>query len=312
MKNVRKSNNKSRIFEVEKSRLRCENKTRWSSAFLNLHSVYKAHKRNIPLPDCPLSFEMVEFYLQILLPAYRFIIGFQRTKANIAEVVPSLLVLFSIWNRLARNKRFKCICLKMIESFKLKFDYELKSNVYLVAALLNPSKLSIWYWKDFNEAYATDALKELTAVCTSLMKTGKPKKAKPHSKRQLTEDEKENFLLYGMFEDEENVSEELNTSAQALRMEKEHFILLISRIVENDYEAQTSQTFWNENKKKLPNLFNAACFLLTVPASSAFVERFFSICGVICKKRCGNMSADLTIKRSFLKSNFEILNSLKI
>jgi hypothetical protein len=123
---------------------------------------------------------MVELYLQILLPAYRFIIGFQRTKANIAEVVPSLLVLFSIWNRLARNKRFKCICLKMIESFKLKFDYELKSNVYLVAALLNPSKLSIWYWKDFNEAYATDALKELTAVCTSLMKTGKPKKAKPH------------------------------------------------------------------------------------------------------------------------------------
>jgi hypothetical protein len=97
---------------------------------------------------------MVEFYLQILLPAYRFSIGFQRTKANIAEVLSSLLILFNTCNKLAQNKKFKPICLTMIESFKFKFDYELTSNVYLVSSVLNTSKLDLWYWKKFSESYA--------------------------------------------------------------------------------------------------------------------------------------------------------------
>jgi hypothetical protein len=49
------------------------------------------------LTDCPFSLKKIEFYLQILLPAYKFSIGFQRTKTNIAEVVPSLLILFNTW-----------------------------------------------------------------------------------------------------------------------------------------------------------------------------------------------------------------------
>jgi hypothetical protein len=43
---VRKSSNMTESFKIEKCRLRCENDTRWSSAFLTLCSVYKAYKRN--------------------------------------------------------------------------------------------------------------------------------------------------------------------------------------------------------------------------------------------------------------------------
>ena len=46
-KNIRKSNVKIKIFQVEKCRIRCENATRWSSAFLTIFSVNKAYKRGI-------------------------------------------------------------------------------------------------------------------------------------------------------------------------------------------------------------------------------------------------------------------------
>ena len=49
----------------------------------------------------------------------------------------------------------------------------------------------------------------------------------------------------------------------------------------------------------------SALRLLSIPASSAFFERFFSICGTVCTKRNGNMGDDLLIKRSFLKSNLK-------
>jgi hypothetical protein len=51
--------------------------------------------------------------------------------------------------------------------------------------------------------------------------------------------------------------------------------------------------------------------LHNIPASSASVERLFSICGIINRKRAGNMSDKTLIDRAFLKANVEILNQLK-
>jgi hypothetical protein len=50
--------------------------------------------------------------------------------------------------------------------------------------------------------------------------------------------------------------------------------------------------------------------LLNIPASSAFIERFFSLCGAICKSRCGNMTAQTIINRCMLKANMELLNNM--
>ena len=92
--------------------------------------------------DCPLKIDQIEFYLQILLPAYKFSVGC--TKANIGEVVPSILILFNTWTKLSELTKFKSICEKFIKCFKKHFAYELQSNVYLVSALLNISKLNAW------------------------------------------------------------------------------------------------------------------------------------------------------------------------
>jgi hypothetical protein len=43
---------------------------------------------------------------------------------------------------------------------------------------------------------------------------------------------------------------------------------------------------------------------------NAFIERYFSICGIICKKRSMAMNDDLIVMRSLLKSNMELLKEL--
>ncbi len=48
---------------------------------------------------------------------------------------------------------------------------------------------------------------------------------------------------------------------------------------------------------------------LRIESSSALIERFFSICGVVCTRRETIMKADLLIKRS-MKSNMHILAQL--
>jgi hypothetical protein len=73
----------------------------------------------------------------------------------------------------------------------------------------------------------------------------------------------------------------------------------------------TTRSFWNKKRHDLPYLSEAARRLLNIPSSSAFIERFFSVCGANCRTRAGNMSPNVLIARSMLKTNMEILNGLK-
>jgi hypothetical protein len=312
-KTIRKSNLKISIFKLEKCRMRCENATRWSSAFLTVFSVYKAYKRGIKMDGCPLSLEKIEFYLQILLPGYKFSIGFQRTKSSISEVLPSLLILFNTWRKLSQNPRYKTICGKLITCFEDKFSYELNSNSYLVAALLDTSKINIWYWKKYSEGYAAKAVDALINEASDLLGKEMPNPNPKKIQQKLADDVDDDLFdqLHRDDDDEDEVEANIGKSMIFnLRKEKELFFSLINKPKE-EQKAVTTKMFWIENRKTLSSLYKLAQRLLTIPASSAFIERFFSVCGVVCKKRCGNMSDELIIMRSFLKCNIDILNSLK-
>ncbi len=71
--------------------------------------------------------------------------------------------------------------------------------------------------------------------------------------------------------------------------------------------GNTTETtkFWKENFSVFPNLFELAQILLNIPASSAFIECFLSICGIICTKRNNNMGDKLLIMRSLTKANIK-------
>lgn len=309
------------MFKIKSTRLRCEGKTRWSSAFLNLKSIYNANKKISNFSshnDCPLTKENIEFYLQVLLPAYRFTIVFQQTSANISQVIPSLLSLFNTWNKLALKKKYFSICNLLIDCFKNKFEYELNSNAYLVSALLNTSKLKYWY----NESYSEHVVEKDTNAIVDVLKDYCIKRTDEkttHENDENNNNESEedlnvyndDDLFFNLFSNNEEIinEEETKTCISDFRNEKNAFIKLLKNTL--SLGKKSTVNFWLDNKSDFPNLFTIVIHLLGIPASSAFIERFFSICGVVCKKRTGNMSDNLLITRSFIKCNLPILKEFK-
>jgi hypothetical protein len=63
--------------------------------------------------------------------------------------------------------------------------------------------------------------------------------------------------------------------------------------------------------RDLPLMSSLAKIILCIPASSSFIERFYSICGVVCSKRNGNMTGELVGERAFLKANMKLVTFLE-
>ena len=70
--------------------------------------------------------------------------------------------------------------------------------------------------------------------------------------------------------------------------------------------------FWNNDEisLKCPILKNLALILLNINGSSAFIERFYSICGVVCTTRNAQMTDELVIIRCLLKVNLHLIEEL--
>jgi hypothetical protein len=82
-------------------------------------------------------------------------------------------------------------------------------------------------------------------------------------------------------------------------------------------ESFSSSEFWASHAKikkpvinSLTRCADVAMMLRNIPASSACVERFFSICGIVHHKRAGNMSDSTLENRAFLKTNLKIFEKL--
>ena len=59
-----------------------------------------------------------------------------------------------------------------------------------------------------------------------------------------------------------------------------------------------------------PNLLTLLIMLNSINASSAFIERFFSICGIIATQRNQNSNEDLLFDRAMLSANMKLLEKL--
>jgi hypothetical protein len=94
-----------------------------------------------------------------------------------------------------------------------------------------------------------------------------------------------------------NEIKEFNLILQAMNLEKKQMF--------------TTKSFWEKYEIKMPNLFELALLLTHIPPSSSFIERFFSVCGIVKDKRQGNMSSNLLEMRSQLKANLSYLQLTK-
>ncbi len=121
---------KNKIFRELKCRPRIYQKTRWCAAFLLLISDKRAYDKgafdnNI---QCPVDNELIEIYLQILLPAYQVTLGFEKNRSSIADVIPAILYLIHVWEKMdISDPKAKELCYFLVHFMKLKFKYELES-----------------------------------------------------------------------------------------------------------------------------------------------------------------------------------------
>ena len=74
--------------------------------------------------------------------------------------------------------------------------------------------------------------------------------------------------------------------------------------------TKSTSSFWREKSEKLPMLAKLAEILLNINSSSASVERYFSICGLVQNKRACNSDTQFFISKCVLRANLNILTEL--
>ena len=128
------------------------------------------------------------------------------------------------------------------------------------------------------------------------------------------------YFFAGMLEEEPSGSdisnEESIRSALKFKIIKEikdevrRFAELI--LTENFvYSNTSSNKFWMEKKLEFPNLCTMFLILESVNEPSAFIENFFSKCGIIVTKRNQNLNEESFHDRAMLCTNMAILNKMK-
>ena len=84
----------------------------------------------------------------------------------------------------------------------------------------------------------------------------------------------------------------------------------LRNINEKIEEMKSSTNYWLQNQSKFRKLSELYFLLNSIPASSAYIERFFSISGIVCDQKRMTMEDDLIIHRSMLKANMKFLDIL--
>ena len=92
--------------------------------------------------------------------------------------------------------------------------------------------------------------------------------------------------------------------------EKLMYVKYIESIEFKNNPPSHTHKYWYRKYLESPLIADLAGIFLNIPASSAFIERYYSICGNVCKARAGNMTPKIIEARSFLKSNIKILDNL--
>jgi hypothetical protein len=76
--------------------------------------------------------QTIETYHQILAPAYRVSLGFQKNSTSIAETIPYVLMLIERWKKLDLPAVPMKLCQLLIACVKNKFNSEINSPTYQV------------------------------------------------------------------------------------------------------------------------------------------------------------------------------------
>ena len=181
-------------------------------------------------------------------------------------------------------------------------------HVYLLSDI-------IILFQDGLEALRTVALN--LVVKSELKKFDVPqenKKKKPHS--VPLSKSSEGFLDALFYNDE--TQDPISSQAEVFLFQKNQEIskeisIFANMLSDPDFvnKTEASSVFWLRHAGQMPILSKLFILLSGISSSSAFVERLFSICGIIANKRNQNSKEDLFEMRAMLATNMELLEAKK-
>lgn len=317
---IRRSNVRSKDFIKNKAKLRCENGTRWSSSYLMLESFFKAYKKNVFRGEnkCPVALEKIKTYLKILHPLYTISILSQKSDWHIGDVIPGLIILLegALDETEFRGEKKKLVkCLK--KSVKKRFEFELNSKIYLLAALLNTNKLNLWFKKPYANEYTSKALESFDETVSFFLKdkASNVQPTQPQTSTASTSTSSistENRALMALLTKSKNYESHEEVARFSLQEEiKKERIDFLNFIQDQTVIGKCTKSFWSEYGEKFPRLRQVALILFSIPASAAFIERFFSICGLVCDKRSMNMNPETLTEKILIRVNVDLLENKK-
>lgn len=176
------------------------------------------------------------------------------------------------------------------------------------------SNIKNWIGRDYTKNMLLDAINSIKSSYNSLMHiaTIDGSTKSPHSAGSNKSD---NWFFSSDFDAElakarDDTEQSQLAVSSAIDTEINHFKGLLSSA---DFikTVQSSHKFWTDNGVKMPKLKKLFSITQNIPASSAFIERFFSICGCVCTVRRGRMTSGLIRCRSLLKTNIKLLNEME-
>ena len=177
------------------------------------------------------------------------------------------------------------------------------------------STVKFWINKSFTKNVVTDGLNSISKTYLTFFKQAESEcDLDAKCKTPNTAKEAARF-----FESDEEEQQQIrpNQESQTFKINKEleKEILIFSEILADIEKLKTfdsTSDFWKQNKSKIPKLYDLSKILLNISASSAFIERYFSICGFVCDRRRLNMNDELIIMRCMLKVNLAILEEMNV
>ena len=97
----------------------------------------------------------------------------------------------------------------------------------------------------------------------------------------------------------------METLVQSQQSESVDEIAVLRRVCPTESSEDSVFSFWNVNKQMMPTLHKMALHYLTLPASSASVERLFSVAGYISRARRASLKPatirQLVFAREYLR-----------
>jgi hAT family C-terminal dimerisation region len=233
---------------------------------------------------------------------------------SLSSIVPSLL---NLECHLEQSTASRSLITPMLRDFKRRFEYiflpttDLFNPVPAAATLLDPTVCAVVLTPDMSSLLHAAklfivSLAENNAALPTVVQqssdstnlesgtgTGTDSAASAPSALK-----KFKYLASRMTEQSTTLSTGTNIETVLGQLHR-----YISDVCQCDNSTVAPLEFWHERKATYSKLYEIAEDLITAPASQAYVERIFSLCGLLSGGRRNRMNSSTLEMRSFLKLN---------